>query len=90
MNILLCDVCICFHKGYIVLSYVEIDTNDIFLKVNKFVCDVWINLNDAKSETKNSIFVILYMLASFWKVFSPLHFSFPALSPLSRSPAPAY
>ena len=57
VNIIFCDVCIGFRKGYIVLSYVEIDANDIFLNVNILFCDVWIDLNDAKSETNNTIFV---------------------------------
>ena len=51
------DVCICFRKGYIVLSYVEIDANDIIMNVNILFCDVWIDKNDARSETKNSFFV---------------------------------
>jgi hypothetical protein len=40
---------LCFRKGYIVLVYVEIDANDIFLNVNILVCDVWIDLNDGRS-----------------------------------------
>ena len=59
VNIIFYDVCICFRfrKGYIVLSYVEIDANDIIMNVNILFCDVWIDLNDARSETKNSFFV---------------------------------
>ena len=57
VNIIFCDVCICFRKGYIVLSYVEIDANDIIMNVNILFCDVWIDKNDARSETKNTFFV---------------------------------